>query len=85
MIRIRWSTTWRRCDRPEDHRATVQLVVNEQEPVFLQVLRGPIVVAGGGGVTVHNDLTGRSDPDAHPIVRSPACQPPWQRQATSTP
>ena len=47
--------------------ATVQLVVNEQEPVFLQVLRGPIVVAGGGGVTVHNDLTGRSDPDAHPI------------------
>jgi len=24
--------------------ATVQLVVNEQEPVFLQVLRGPIVV-----------------------------------------
>ena len=47
--------------------ATVQLVVNEQEPVFLQVLRGPIVVSGGGGVTVHNDLTGRSDPDAHPI------------------
>ena len=47
--------------------ATVQLVVNEQEPVFLQVLRGPIVVAGGGGVTVHNDLTGRSDADAHPI------------------
>lgn len=29
--------------------ATVQLVVNEQEPVFLQVLRGPIVVSGGGG------------------------------------
>ena len=47
--------------------ATIQLVVNEQEPVFLQVLRGPIVVSGGGGVTVHNDLTGRSDPDAHPI------------------
>lgn len=47
--------------------ATVQLVVNEQEPVFLQVLRGPIVVSGGGGVTVHNDLTGRSDADAHPI------------------
>lgn len=46
--------------------ATVQLVVNEQEPVFLQVLRGPIVVAGGGGVTVHNDLTGRSAADAHP-------------------
>lgn len=47
--------------------ATIQLVVHEQEPVFLQVLRGPIVVSGGGGVTVHNDLTGRSDPDAHPI------------------
>ena len=47
--------------------ATVQLVVNEQEPVFLQVLRGPIVVSGGGGVTVHNDLTGRSDADTHPI------------------
>ena len=47
--------------------ATVQLVVNEQEPMFLQVLRGPIVVSGGGGVTVHNDLTGRSDPDTHPI------------------
>lgn len=47
--------------------ATIQLVVNEQEPVFLQVLRGPIVVSGGGGVTVHNDLTGRSDADTHPI------------------
>jgi len=26
-----------------------------------------VTMTGGGGVTVHNDLTGRSDPDAHPI------------------
>lgn len=28
----------------------------------------PAAGGGGGGATVHNDLTGRSDPDAHPIA-----------------
>ena len=36
-----------------------------------EVVVAPVTMApgapGGGGVTVHNDLTGRSDPDAHPI------------------
>ena len=64
--------------------ATVQLVVNEQEPVFLQVLR-PDRRGRRRGVTVHNDLTGRPIPTHTRSVRSPARQPPWQRQATSTP
>ena len=25
-------------------------------------------IGGGGGVTIHNDLTGRSEPDCHPIT-----------------
>lgn len=34
---------------------------------FQAIAQASPQAGGGGGVTVHNDLTGRSDADAHPI------------------